>query len=299
MPPISASMPKRMRNSGNPACPAWRTGWRRDAAEGLFRLHGMADDDGHLIDVLDARSGLVCLVGAGGKKTTVYRLAAAHPGRVAVTATSKLPPFPPAIAPWGLSRPSATIAEAVTARARESRGVAYCGPLGRSNRMIGVAPETIVALHHQCGFDVTYVKADGARARLAKAPGEHEPRLVACPTTVIPVVSIKAVGRTVDLSTVHRPARFAAVTGAHLGEPIETRHLARLLASDEGALQGTDSATVVPIINMADDVRLARLAREVAEDALTRTRRLSKIVITCMIAASPVIDVVTGGGGQA
>ena len=46
-------------------------------------------------------------------------------------------------------------------------------------------------------------------------------------------------------------------------------------------------------------MRLARLAREVAEDALTRTRRLSKIVITCMIAASPVIDVVTGGGGQA
>lgn len=299
MPPIAASIPTRVQSSGKTAPWTRRTGWRRGPAEGLFRLHGMADDDGHLIDVLDARSGLVCLVGAGGKKTTIYRLAAAHSGRMAVTATSKLPPFPPAIAPWGLSHPNATIAETVTMRAREARRVAYCGPLGRSNRMIGVAPETVAALHHQCGFDVTYVKADGARARLAKAPGEHEPRLVAQPTTVIPVVSIKAVGRKLDLATVHRPARFATMTGAHLDEPIETHHLARLLSSNEGALQGTDGATVVPIINMADDVRLARLAREVAEDALTRTRRLSKIVITCMIAASPVIDVVTRGGGQA
>jgi hypothetical protein len=47
-----------------------------------------------LIEVLDARSGMVCLVGAGGKKTTLYRLASIHPGRIGVTSTVAIPPFP-------------------------------------------------------------------------------------------------------------------------------------------------------------------------------------------------------------
>ena len=33
---------------------------------------------GRLLDLLAARHGLVCAVGAGGKKTTLYRLVEAH-----------------------------------------------------------------------------------------------------------------------------------------------------------------------------------------------------------------------------
>ena len=43
-----------------------------------------------LLDALEAHSGLVCFVGAGGKKTILYRLGAAHPGRVGITATLAL-----------------------------------------------------------------------------------------------------------------------------------------------------------------------------------------------------------------
>ena len=39
------------------------------------------------VDLLDARSGIVCAVGAGGKKTTLYALARRHPGRIALTTT--------------------------------------------------------------------------------------------------------------------------------------------------------------------------------------------------------------------
>ena len=42
-----------------------------------------------LLDLLAARTGLVCAVGAGGKKSTLYRLAEAHrlagTGRVGLT----------------------------------------------------------------------------------------------------------------------------------------------------------------------------------------------------------------------
>ncbi len=38
-----------------------------------------------LLDLLDARAGIVCAVGAGGKKSLLRHLATAHPGRVAIT----------------------------------------------------------------------------------------------------------------------------------------------------------------------------------------------------------------------
>ena len=50
-----------------------------------------------LVDALEARSGLVCFVGAGGKKTILYRLGAAHPGRVGITATVHISFFPKAL----------------------------------------------------------------------------------------------------------------------------------------------------------------------------------------------------------
>ena len=40
-----------------------------------------------LLDVLEAREGIVCAIGAGGKKSTLYALARHHPGKVAITAT--------------------------------------------------------------------------------------------------------------------------------------------------------------------------------------------------------------------
>ena len=43
--------------------------------------------DDSLLDLLEARSGIVCAVGAGGKKSLLQHLATTHPGRVAITAT--------------------------------------------------------------------------------------------------------------------------------------------------------------------------------------------------------------------
>ena len=47
-----------------------------------------------LIDALGAHSGIVCAVGAGGKKSVLYQLAREHPGRYALTATVHTTVFP-------------------------------------------------------------------------------------------------------------------------------------------------------------------------------------------------------------
>jgi probable selenium-dependent hydroxylase accessory protein YqeC len=244
------------------------------------------------LDLLQARRGIVCLTGAGGKKTTLYRLAAAHPGRVAVTATVRTAPFPPAWRRDAVSLPEAELADAVAARARAGSPVCYSGVAARPTRLSGVSPDLIAELHARCGFDATFVKADGARMRLVKAPGDGEPVPVPGTATVIPVVSVRAVGRPLDERVAHRPERIAAIVGMQPGETIEPHHLGALLASDEGALSGVGDTAVAPLVNMADDARLADLARAVAAAALSRTGRFERVVIASMTAAEPIVEVV-------
>ena len=69
----------------------------------------MQSEGESLLDLLGARSGIVCAVGAGGKKTVLQHLAAAHPGRVAMTATgvtTSRRPVTPTTAAWSARRPT-------------------------------------------------------------------------------------------------------------------------------------------------------------------------------------------------
>jgi probable selenium-dependent hydroxylase accessory protein YqeC len=170
--------------------------------------------------------------------------------------------------------------------------VIFAGQSPKPGRLGGVPPEDLAKLHRRAGFDVTLVKADGARMRLIKAPAEDEPVLPPGTATVLALVSIKAIGQALNETVAHRPERIAAVTGAMPGELLTTSHLARLLASEAGALQGTREAKVVPIVNMADDDALRAQAREVAREALGLTRRFDRVVLAAMTAPDPIVAIV-------
>ena len=72
-------------------------------------------------------------------------------------------------------------------------------------------------------------------------------------TTVLALVSAKIFGQPLTEAVAHRPERVAAVIGARPGDLVTPEHVARLLTSERGALQGVGSATVIAIINMVDD----------------------------------------------
>ena len=235
-----------------------------------------------LLDLLEAREGLVCAVGAGGKKTTLYRLAAEHPGRVGLTATVLTPPFPSDLDADVIVAGPDEIEAAVRAAAASSRVVAFAHPSEKRARLSGLAPERVFELHRAAGFEVTLVKADGARARWIKAPEADEPAIPIGATTVIPVVSARAIGSPLTEEVAHRVERLAAVTGAEPGAQLTAEHVARLLADPEGGLKSVGDATVVPVINMVDDPEKERAALEAAERALALTRRFDRIVLAAM-----------------
>jgi probable selenium-dependent hydroxylase accessory protein YqeC len=109
---------------------------------------------------------------------------------------------------------------------------------------------------------------------------------------VIPIVSARAIGEPLTEVVAHRLSHLEAVTGARYNEPITPTHLARLLASPQGALKNVGDAVVVPVINMVDDPRREELARQAALMALELSERFDRVVLTSHKQTRRLVDVV-------
>jgi len=247
-----------------------------------------------LIDALEARAGIVCAVGAGGKKSVLYQMAREHSGRVALTATVHTTEFPADLDVDTIIGEDAALAARVLA-ADASRSVAYARPSDKPGRHAGVPPATIRSIHDAGGFAATFVKADGARMRWIKAPETDEPIVVPAAEIVIPVVSARAIGEPLSERVAHRVDRVADVTGVAPGELLTPEAVGRLLASAQGALQHTDGSRVAPVINMVDNDDNEKMARAAARAALAMTSRFDRVVLCCLRRPErPVVAVVTG-----
>jgi len=238
-----------------------------------------------LIEALSADAPLVCVVGAGGKKTTLYALAN-RLDRAVVTATVRIPIFDDHVADVRVTR------DPVGAL----RGAADW-PLGlvpereRDDRYLGYDRETVTAIRATPGHGPVLVKADGARTRLLKAPDEREPQVPATADTVIPVASARVVGQPLSEEHVHRPERVADLTGLALGDPIGPEDVGAVLASRQGGRKRVPpDATVVPLVNMVDDEELAAMGRRIAAAVHDRAD-VPRVVLARMTDAA-VVDVI-------
>lgn len=238
-----------------------------------------------VVSALDADTGITCAVGAGGKKTTLFTLAE-RLQRAVVTATVRIPVFDNRVAT--VHRTDDPVA-AVRGAAEWPIGVV---PEREGDRYLGYDPTTVDALAARSDVEAVLVKADGARTRWLKAPNEREPRIPETTDTVVPIASARVVGEPLTDTHVHRPDRVGSITGLAAGDRIEAEDVAAVLASDRGGLASVPSgATVVPLINMADDAALEAVARDVAA-AIHELVDVPRVVLASMADEDPVVAVV-------
>ena len=244
-----------------------------------------------LLDGLEAGSGIVCVIGAGGKKSTMMRLAQAQGERVALSATTRIPRQGLRGCARLLSFEGRPCAAEVMARLGPERVVAYAGAPARAERLEGLDPALIREVHDEGGFAATYVKADGARNRLAKAHGPGEPRLVPGAATVLLVASVRALGRPLEERVVHRHRRFAALAGARPGDAVTAAHLGAVLAWQLRELAGAGAAHIVAVVNMVDDDERLAAARAVAREVVRHGAPVRRLALTSMTAATPLREI--------
>ena len=221
-----------------------------------------------LTTAIGSADGSICVVGAGGKTTTMFALAH-RSERAVVTATVNIPIFDREVATVDVTTdPVGTLDTAP-----DSFPLGLVPDRAGSNRYRGYEPGTVdsIAANHDGQL---LVKADGARMREFKAPGENEPRIPDSAAVIVPVVSVHAVGKPLTGHWVHRPERVAAITGSEIGDEITADTVATVLTADDGGLKGVPSdATVIPLLTKVDTPAHERAARAVAESTHERAGR--------------------------
>ncbi|KAA9395999.1 putative selenium-dependent hydroxylase accessory protein YqeC [Haloarcula sp. CBA1130] len=233
-------------------------------------------------------SAVVAFVGAGGKKTAMGQLTVEGTDEgydVGYTTTTAMPP--PSDLPLTLTSPDEWRAdlearEPPVAFARER----VVDPARVDRKVRGFEVSVVEQLSDAGLFDWLLVKADGARKREFKAPGDGEPVVPSTASHVVPVASVAAVGEPLTTDVVHRPNRVADITGLHIGDAITPEAVGTVLTHPEGGLRNAPAeASVIPLVNKADTKTQQRTARDVLTHALSQTGRCSRGVITSFTSA--------------
>lgn len=228
-----------------------------------------------LVEAL-AADGLVAVVGAGGKKSTIYQLAG-RLDRAVVTASVRIPIFDDEVPQVEVTDdPLAAVA------ANDEWPFGVVPEREREDRYLGYDPSKVADLA-DANVDAVLVKADGARSRLLKAPDDREPQIPRNADTVLPVASARVVGKVLDDTHVHRPERVADVAGIEVGDELTAGDVAAVLASERGGLKDVPrDARVIPVVNMVDDESFRQAAREIADEILGRTTAVDRVALTRM-----------------
>ena len=222
------------------------------------------------LDTLEIRRGdTVAIVGSGGKATLMYRLAGEAVDRgytVITTSTTHLhPPTPKQTRGFYVTGETPNWLKLVPAELKTRRHVTVLGARPRPDKLKGLDAEGMEKLQLVCGPDLLLMKADGARARLFKAPADHEPVVPAGTTRGVVVASLRAVGLRLNERQVHRPERVARLTGLAQDEPVTPEVIAGVVSHPDAYRRAfLESVPLSLYLSCAGEGEGLELARRVA-----------------------------------
>lgn len=180
------------------------------------------------------RDDVVSVVGSGGKATLMYHLgheALSRGYTVLTTSSTHLhPPTPRQSNGLIIISEEPDWTDTLPVLFSTRRHMTIVGSSPRPDKLRGLDLETLSKLRKVCPADLLLIKADGARTREFKAPGDHEPVVPSWTTHGVIVVGLNCVGLPLDEQYVHRPERVAALSGLRFGAPLTVEAIARVVS---------------------------------------------------------------------
>lgn len=217
----------------------------------------------------------LAFVGSGGKTTAMFRLARELSPPVLLTASTHMAVEHIGLADQHIVVESPADISALGEQISTEGVVLITGPDDGAERTFGLGDRTLEALR---GLAVSrqlplLVEADGSRQRPVKAPAEYEPPIPQFVDTVVLVIGLSGVGKPLTADWVHRPKRFAWLSGLVLGEQITPGALIRVLTHSQGGLKNIpSSARRVALLNQADALDDPQVVHSLAEGLLSEFR---------------------------
>jgi probable selenium-dependent hydroxylase accessory protein YqeC len=210
------------------------------------------------------RGDVVAVVGAGGKTTLVYALAAearARGWRVLVTTTTHMGTLPEATTGPVLVESDGVADARIEAALREHGRATILGRRVRADKLEGLAPERVDALRSHA--DLVLIEADGARSRSLKAPAAHEPVVPASATVMVVLAALDVLGTPAGGALVHRPEIVGRLSGLDPDDPVTEDALVACLSHPESypARLRLGLRPVVFLNKVEDAARAAAAAR--------------------------------------
>lgn len=241
----------------------------------------------NIVDAFDvelSQHELICLVGAGGKTTTMFALAQELKSRgksVLVTTTTNI--YYPSAGECDEVIIDGSADTGILKRAEPGRIISLGREMVQERKLAGIDREFIERLYEGKKFDCILVECDGAKHKPIKAPAAYEPVVPHNATRAIGVIGLDAVGRPIEEAHVHRLEQFCDVVQRRPGEMIDEEAVVELIVSAQGLFKGVpDECKKYLVLNKAEDARRKASAGNILISLLKRD---SIPVTKCVIAA--------------
>ncbi len=237
---------------------------------------------------------VIALVGAGGKTSTMFRLARElADGRLKVitTTTTKIgTPSQDQTRCFIVEAERDRLLQRVEQALREHHHVTVaCAPYA-TDKYRGVPAEWVSQLVQLPDVHAVIVEADGARKLPLKAPRDDEPVVPADATLLVVCAGMTAVGTPLDEQHVCRADVVAQIADRQIGDTLTAEAIANVLAHPQGGLKHKPRhARVVALLNQADENGLLKAARQVAE-RLHELNAFDEILIGAVASTDPIIE---------
>lgn len=223
---------------------------------------------------------VISVVGAGGKTTTIFRLAGEYRAAgipVIVTTTTHMQIEDK---PYVLLKPSLSTLQAVL----EKEGMAQIGIEEKNQlengirKMKSVSPDFFREI---CALDVpVLIEADGAKRLPCKVPAEWEPVIPSETTKILSVYGLDAVGKPIR-EVCFRAESAAEILKKDVEKSLMPEDIAILAAHKEAGKKGIGQCPYYVLLNKADNDARKDIALEICRKL--EKRGIADIIVTsCM-----------------
>jgi len=241
-----------------------------------------------------SRGDMIALIGAGGKTTTLFKLAKElrdEGNKILLCSTTKVPkPSKPHADRLFLVEDIDSF-PAETAKIKAPVIIAAGYGVDEDDKVIGLPPAWLDKLAGSRQFDAILVEADSAASRLFKVPSELEPSVPERSDIVIWMMAIKAIGKPLEPGFIHRAERAASLLGVVPGTQLTIDQILQLVKHPEGCLKGIPAACrKVAVLSQADSVDEIQKARKLAQALLQIG--FERALIVSYLKEDPVEDMV-------